>query len=136
MIDLTIKGLQEAQRANVQAIEALKPRGSFGRAIQTGTAAIHRFAVYHTPWDTRSLATSHRMEIRRRGLEGRVFLDPRAANPRTGQRPSEYGYHLHQQGRRPGRRGGVRAFYEHTVDTHSRSTLEQMGHIIIRGLPR
>jgi len=134
-ISVGIKGLQEAQRANVKAINALRPRGAFGQAIQVGTAMVHRYAVYHTPWDTRSLATSHRMQIDRGGLRGIISIDRGAINPVSGHHPFEYGYWLHEQGYRPGIRGGVRAFYQYTAERHGRQTLTRMGAVVLRGLP-
>ena len=68
---------------------------------------------------------------------GRVDIDPAAVNPRQGnRRPSEYGYYLHRQGLRPGLRGGVRAFYQYTVQADGSRIVAHMLDIVRRGLPR
>ena len=131
---LTIEGIQQAQRANQQAIAAIKPSGAFGRAIKYATTQAHRYAIYNTPWDTGGLRASHRMKLQ--GLRGEVYIDPAAVNPRQrNARPAEYGARLHQQGMRPGVRGGIRAFYQYTVE-HDGSTIgEEAIRMIVRGLP-
>jgi hypothetical protein len=47
------------------------------------------------------------MELK--GLRGRIYLDPSAINPRTGQKPAVYGYYENK-------RGGEHAFYDRTVE--------------------
>ena len=105
-VKLTITGLQEAQAKNNRTMAALTPAGAFGRAIQYGTIAAHRGAIVLTHKDTGALKASHRMQIG--GLRGRVYIDPGAAKPRSGQRTAEYGPYEHQ-------RGGEHAFYARTV---------------------
>lgn len=105
-VDMTIRGIQEAQRWNLRAIAALRPSGALGRAIQWGTAAAHRFAVSVTHVITGSLRASHRMAVS--GVQGRVYLDTRAKNPRTGQRTAVYGP-IEEA------RGGEHAFYGRTA---------------------
>jgi len=135
-VEVTIRGLQEAQRAMEKAFQAVQPRGSLGQAVHAGTAMAHRFAVYNTPWDTGGLRASHRMMMIGPAT-GRVDIDPAAVNPRQGnRRPREYGYYLHGQGLRPGLRGGVRAFYLHTVQTRGSRIVSHMMSIVRRGLPR
>ena len=104
-MEVTIRGIQAAQRANAQLIAAVSPDGAFGRAIREATAAVHRYAVSISHVDTGAMKASHRMQIR--GLEGRVSLDQTARNPRSRVPTHEYGAHEHQ-------RGGSHAFYERT----------------------
>jgi len=110
-INLSITGLQEAQRANLRAIASLRPGGMISRAVRDMTAAAHQHAVANTPWDTGSLRAVQRMEVN--GLRGRVYLGG-GKNPRSKTPPAEYGTYLHEQGMIPGLRGGVRAFYAYT----------------------
>lgn len=105
-VKMTITGLQEAQARNNRRIAALQPSGEFGRAILYATTEVHRYAVGVTHVDTGSLRASHRMEVS--GIRGMVYLDPGAANPRSGQRTAVYGPHEHA-------RGGSHAFYQRTI---------------------
>ena len=134
-IQVNIKGLQKLTDANIRAIKALKPKHALGKALKAGTAMIHRLSVRYTPHDTRALAASHRIKIDNRQVMGRVSLDRTAKNPRTGQLTHQYGYHLHQQGQRPGVRGGIRAFYEYVYERFGQRILDRMGHIIRKALP-
>ena len=105
--NVTITGIQQAQRANLKHIAAMKPVGAFGRAIQYTTIAAHRYTVSitHVWWDRGGgLRASHRMRIN--GLRGEIYIDPSSVNPR-GQRPSIYGPAEHA-------RGGTHAFYART----------------------
>jgi hypothetical protein len=102
---LTIKGLQEAQAANLKNIAALKPNGAFGRAVQYATIQAQRYAVSITHVDTGSLRASHRMQMY--GNKGEIFIDPNAVNPRSRSRPVDYGVYEHK-------RGGSHAFYART----------------------
>lgn len=131
---ITIQGLQEAQQANAQAINALQPKGAYGRAVQFMTTEAHRRAIANTPWDTGGLRAAHRMKIK--GLRARVFLDPGARNPRQGgARPAEYGPRLHEQGMRPGLRGGIRAFYQYTAEHDGPKIVKRAMSILRKGLP-
>ena len=125
-MELTIRGLQEAQKANEKVIAAVKPRGALGRAVQIGTTRVHRYAVGVSHVDTGAMRASHRMEVR--GLGGRVFLDRAARNPRGSKLTHEYGYYEHQ-------RGGSHAFYLRTVAEAGRRILREMEAIVRRGLP-
>jgi hypothetical protein len=120
-IKLTITGIQEAQAANNRAIAALRPDGAFGRAVQYGTAAAHRYAVAVTHVDTGTLRASHRMEVN--GLRGRVYIDPSATNPRSGGRAAVYGPYEHD-------RGGEHAFYQVVYDQYGRGIEQQMGDMV------
>lgn len=122
---LTITGLQEAQAANNRRIAALKPSGAFGRAIQYATTAAHRYAIAETHVDTGALRASHRMEIS--GLRGRVFIDPGAANPRSGRLTSLYGFYEHE-------RGGSHAFYANVVATRRDEIVAQAEKMIAGAL--
>jgi hypothetical protein len=134
-VNLSIKGIQEAQAANLKAIAAVKPTGAVGQAVKEGAALAHRYAVYFTPWEHGALRAAHAIRLEARGLRGRIYISPSAVAPRRKARPSEYGVYLHAQGRRSGLRGGIRAFYEHTWDVKGDEVLHKMAAIIKRGLP-
>lgn len=116
----SIRGLQEAQRANAEMIAAVKPSGGLGRAVQYGTIEAHRIAVTFTHVQTGSLRASHRMNVA--GRRGEIYIDPTAVNPRTGNKPSDYG--PVEEGR-----GGLHAFYGRTVNEYPR-----IGQAAYRGL--
>ena len=133
---VTIEGLQRAQHAMERVYAAVRPSGALGKAVHQVTAMVHRFAVYYTPWDSGGLRASHRMRFVTRRMMGIVDLDPALRNPRQGgARPHVYGWHLHRQGRRPGRRGGIRAFYAHTVAHRGQAALRHGANVVRRGLP-
>lgn len=130
---LTIEGLQELQQLNAKIIAALQPSGALGRAIQYATTQVHRRAIYNTPWDTGGLRASHRMTVE--ASRGEVFIDPGAVNPRQhNKRPAEYGVYLHAQGMIPGLRGGIRAFYQYTVERDGPAIIKEAERMIIKGL--
>lgn len=131
---LTIEGIQELQQANQQMIDAMEPKGALGQAIKYATTEAHRRAVNNTPWETGGLRAAHRIEIK--SLTGKVFIDPGATNPRQGgARPAEYGWYLHNMGMSPGIRGGIRAFYQYTVEHDGERIVKQAGKILKKGLP-
>lgn len=125
-MDMTIKGLQQAQQGNLKAIAAMKPSGAFGNAIRTGTVAAHRYAVAQTHVDTGALKASHRMVIA--GLEGTVFIDQGARNPRSRVLTSQYGPIEHA-------RGGEHAFYEIVEKRYGTKIAIQAGVMLIAGMP-
>ena len=51
-IDVGIKGLQEAQAANLAVIAAFKPRGVMEEAIKDATTQIHKYLVSVVHVDT------------------------------------------------------------------------------------
>jgi len=122
-VDMTIKGIQEAQRWNARAIAALRPSGALGRAVQWGTAAAHRYAVSITHVDTGALRASHRMAVS--GATGRIYLDKTARNPRTRQLTSVYGP-IEEK------RGGTHAFYRRTAVEAGRKIAEGMAQRVAR----
>lgn len=124
-VDLSITGIQEAQRANLRAIAALKPDGALGAAIRFATVAAQRYASTITHIDTGSLKASHRVEMR--GLSGVVSIDPGAVNPRSRARPAEYGAYEEA-------RGGSHAFYGRTVKEAGPRIAGQALKIVMRGL--
>jgi hypothetical protein len=104
---LTIRGVQEAQRDNIQDIAELKPSGAMGRMIQQVSEELHRYTVSITHVITGALRASHRMELTNGGLRGRIFIDESSTRP-GGGRPAEYGYYENE-------RGGSHAFYDRTI---------------------
>jgi hypothetical protein len=124
-VNLTITGLQEAQAANNRRIAALKPTGALGRAVQYGTVEAQRYAVIDTHVDTGTLRASHRMEVM--GVRGRVYIDPGAANSRTGKHAAEYGPYEHA-------RGGSLAFYQLVIDQHGSTIVGAMMRLVAAGV--
>jgi len=125
-IGLTITGIQEAQRANLAAVAALRPSGVFGRAVIYAATAAHRYAVAITHVDTGALRASHRIEVK--GLQGRIYIDPGSVNPRSGQKPVVYGPYEHA-------RGGSHAFYQRVVDEKGGEIGARAMGMIVGGLP-
>ena len=125
-MDLTIRGIQQAQAANNKIIAAVKPSGALGRAIQYGTTRVHRYAVGVSHVDTGAMRASHRMQLST--MEGRVYLDRSSRNPRSRQMVYVYGFWEHM-------RGGGHAFYERTVREAGPQILRDMAGMVQRGLP-
>jgi hypothetical protein len=124
-VRLSITGIQEAQAANNRLIAAVKPTGATGRAVKYGTVEASRVAQVLTHVDTDALRASHRMQYA--GLQGRVYLDPSAQNPRSHALTSAYGPIEHA-------RGGQHAFYQRVVDEHGQRILSEMARIVIQGV--
>ena len=124
---MTITGIQEAQRANLEMIAALRPGGALGRAVVYATTAAHRYAVAITHGDTGSLRASHRVEVS--GLRGRIYIDPGSVNPRSGQKPVVYGPYEHA-------RGGSHAFYQRVIDEKGQEIGNRAMAMIVGGLAR
>lgn len=122
MMELSIKGLQKAQQANLKMIAALRPSGALGRAIQYAALAAHRHVIPSTPHDYGALRAAQRAEVR--GLTARIYIDPGASAPRRKTRPAVYGAILHGHGMIPGLRSGIRAFYQYTVETYGAKIAE------------
>lgn len=128
-VRLTIRGIQEAQAANNQAMAALRPAGALGRAVQWGTAESHRYCVTITHVDTGALRASHRMSFDegRGWARGRIAIDASSVNPH-GHKPAEYGPIEHA-------RGGSHAFYARTKEERGQHILRGMADIVRRELP-
>lgn len=132
-----LRGLNVLQKANLELIKATDPRGKLGEVIKAVLVDVHRHAVYNTPWDTTTLRKSHRMEFTASGktAQGRIFIDPSVTRPWDGKRPAEYGAQLHEQGMVPGVRGGIRAFYQYTVEQDAPQIVSNAVTRIYRALP-
>lgn len=128
---ITIEGIQELQRANLQAMAALRPSGALGRAVRWATMAVHRYAVAITHVDTGALRASHQMHYREghRDAEGRVDINPSTRNPKHGIPPARYGPVEHA-------RAGSHAFYERTYFEAGPDIIYRAGTMLARGLPR
>jgi hypothetical protein len=115
----SIRGIQEAQQANEHNIAQLKPSGAYGRMIRDVTTYVHRYVVTLTHVITGSLRASHRMDVQ--SMRASIYIDPDAVNPKSGNRPADYGPFEEA-------RGGEHAFYyrgafiggPEAVATHSR----------------
>ncbi|MCH8093069.1 MAG: hypothetical protein IH953_00605 [Chloroflexi bacterium] len=81
--------------------------------------------------DTGALRASHRMELSSKGktARARIFIDPSAANPRTGRRVAKYGFYEHA-------RGGSHAFYGRTFDFYRRGGGRRFLKYILQQLPK
>ena len=88
MITVEIVGLDEA----VNRLDRLQRRASSDRTYQVvlGNAmeVLRRYAVAISPVDTGAYQGSHRIAVR--GKEARLYIDPAATNPRSGQPVTRY----------------------------------------------
>lgn len=109
-LKITVEGLIELQRANEELIHTIRPQNQLGRSVKRVLTFLHKYAVRITHRQTGALASSHVMEflVRRKRIEGRLFISRRTRNPSTGARPYKYGVEEHE-------RGGTHAFYRRTV---------------------
>ena len=126
-MSMTIRGIQQAQQGNLKLIHSLKPSGSLGQAVKSGTVLAHQSSVRKTHVITGSLRASHRMKLN--GLRGIIFLDPSSVNPRSHGKPADYGLAEHAK-------GGSHAFYRRVMDEDGRSIATAVGSEYLRGLPR
>lgn len=122
-LGITIKGLQETQRANLANIAAMQPTGVFGLAIKNATIQAHAYEAFIIHVDTGALKSSRHITIN--GLEGKVFTDPGAVGPKG--IPAIYGYYEHN-------RGGDHAFAERTVREAGPMIAGRAEETLIRGL--
>ena len=124
---LTITGIQKAQQNNLKRIHAVQPKGTLGKAIHGILVTAFRYAVTITHVDTGSYRASQRMEFKDKGdlSEGRIFVDPKSRNPRTGQKPVEYS--IYEEAR-----GGSHATYKRTIDFMNQSGLLRHGVNMVR----
>lgn len=108
-VDLSIRGIQEAQQNNIRRIAAVKPSGKLGKAIHEITITAFRFLVQITHVDTGSYKGSQRMDYKVEGGDagGKLFVDPSTVNPRSSVKPVEYSVYEE-------RRGGSHASYKRT----------------------
>jgi len=113
--EYTIEGIEKHQKRNEARIKALKPEGEAGEAVKDAVQQLHKYAVSITHVGKYegggALKASHRMEVD--GLEGMVFIDPKAVSPRgrpkRKNRPVVYGVYENA-------RMGDHGFYDRTVD--------------------
>ena len=127
---LTIRGIQELQRANAKIINALKPEGARGRAVKYGLTEGQRYAQAITHVDTGALKASHRMKYEAGGgrAEGTIYIDPTTRNPVTNAYPSIYGVYEHG-------RFGTHAFYSRVIDERGKVISDGMIAIITGAFP-
>ena len=126
---LTIRGIQELQRANAQMINALKPSGARGRAVQYGLTEGQRYAQAITHVDTGALKASHRMKYNAGPPSGEIYIDPTTRNPVTNAMPSIYGVYEHGH-------GGTHAFYERVERERGKVISDGMIGVITGAFPR
>ncbi len=125
--DVSIKGLQHIQADALRIVAELQPDGALGEAVRYATTAVHRYVTANTVVDTGSWRASHRPEVR--GLRGRVFIDPNAVNPRSSERPIDYGTRLELE------RGGRYAPYRTVYEQAGPDIVQQAGEIVRQRLP-
>lgn len=133
-VRMTIRGLQEAQKANLELLAAMRPDGAVGRTIVIATAETHRRLTRNTPHDIGALRATRRTEVI--GLRGRVYNDPGARNPRSRTPPAEYDVYLHAQGRIPGLRSGIRASMPYTVEHDGPKIAHRAIKLMVKGFPQ
>lgn len=106
---ITLKGLQEAQAANLKIIAALKPGGAVGKATQLMTVKAFRWVVTMTHvGETGFLRTSRRMDVQE--LEGIIYTA--SSLNKFGQNPK--GYDVPEQAR-----GGTHQTYVNFMATQA-----------------
>jgi hypothetical protein len=130
MPDISIQGIQEAQRDNLRMIRALEPGGALGQAVQATAIDAHRYTVSITHVDTGSLRASHRIDYSSMGSDearANIYIDPGSVNPRSHAKPSVYGIGEED-------RGGTHAFYDRTLEERGERSLEIGALILERGL--
>lgn len=102
----TIQGLQEAQRAVLKVLAAVKPQAGLGRALKYLAVGAHRYLLSVTHVDTGAYRSSQ--FVKKESLtQYRIYISPDARNP-YGHKPSIYGPYEE-------RRGGEHAAYRRTV---------------------
>lgn len=131
MIDVTqtIRDIQRAQKANETLIRNLDPRHALGEATRLVLADMHRYTLVVTHIDTGSLRAAHRMDFRTKPTTatGIISIDPGATNPRTRERPADYGQEEHA-------RGGEHAFYNRAVAENADRALDLGTRILARSV--
>jgi hypothetical protein len=120
-----ISGIQEAQDDNARRIAAMKPKGAAGEAVKHVVVGAHRYVVIITHVDTGTLRAAHRMEIL--GLRGRIYIDPAARNPYSGEMAEIYGPYEEA-------RGGSHAFYQRTTEEAGPRLVNEAITILQRGV--
>jgi hypothetical protein len=115
---MNISGIQQAQALNADLVAMLEPTGASGKVVRHVAIGLQRHAIAYTHVDTGALRASHRVKVS--GINGLVYLDPVAKNPRTGQQTAEYGVYEHE-------RGGEHAFYDLAVEHADALIIEAVG---------
>jgi len=123
----TIRGIQEAQKANLEHIRDFEPNGAFQMAVKAGIILSQQSAVRKTHKVTGALAGSHRIQLR--GNSGSVFLDPNARNPHSRALTSVYGIVEHK-------RGGSHAFYRRVRDEDGTMIQRAVAKEFLRGFKK
>ena len=126
-IKFRLRGLERLQAANLRLMRAINPRGGLGKGVKVATLHLHKYAVAITHVQTGTLKRSHIMDFGSGGVQtyrfgipivgkavGRIYINPSARNPVTGQRPYKYGTVEHAK-------RGSHAFYKRTVDERGKA---------------
>ncbi len=126
-IRFRLRGLERIQAANLKMLRAINPRDGLGKGVKVATLHLHKYAVAITHVRTGTLKRSHIMDFASGGVQtyrfgipivgkavGRIYINPAARNPVTGERPEEYGPVEHA-------RRGSHAFYKRAVDEQGKA---------------
>ena len=133
---LTITGIQKLQRANAKMINALKPSGARGRAVQYGLTEGHKQALIETHTDTGALKASHRMQYGSGGAmgpTGTIYIDRTTRNPKTNAMPYIYGVYEHA---RADSGSGGHDFYARVVRLHGKRIIAGMIKVLVGDFPK
>ncbi len=141
-IKFRLRGLERLQAANRKLMEGINPRGGLGKGVKVATLHLHKHAVAITHVQTGTLKRSHIMDFASGGVQtyrfgipivqkavGRIYINPGATNPVTGERPAEYGPVEHAK-------RGSHAFYKRAVAEQGRAAGALAISAIIAGLPK
>ncbi len=142
MIQFRLRGLERIQAANRKLLLGISAKYGLAAGVKTATIILHNYAVGITHVQTGTLQRSHLTDFASGGVQtfrfgfpimnraiGRIYINPAARNPVTGQRPEEYGLLEH-------RKGGSHAFYRRTVDERGKYAAGIAIRQIKAGLPR
>lgn len=141
-IKFRLRGLERLQAANLQLMRAINPRGGLGKGVKVATLYLHKYAVAITHVQTGTLKRSHVMDFASGGVQtyrygipivgkavGRIYINPSARNPVTGQMPYKYGTVEHAK-------RGSHAFYKRTVDERGKAAAALAMAEIFHQMPR
>lgn len=83
-ITLELQGFDEV----IELLEGVNVPGQLGEVVEGTIVAGARFAAVITPVDTAAMQQAWTAQAQ--GLDGRVFVDPSAVNPRSGVAVTSY----------------------------------------------
>jgi hypothetical protein len=123
MFSTAVAGLPETQDALRRIVETLRPDGGFGNALEAGAIGFRDYVASITPRQTGTLAGAHRVEVI--GLRARVYVDPGAINPRSGQSAAAYAGPMEAR----------HSFYQRTANEYGERGKMAVADALFRRLP-